>query len=597
MTRSIAGVVLVCVVLAAGIFWWAAPGERWSVLLITLDTTRADHLGCYGKSAALTPNIDRVAAQGTLFERAYTVVPITLPAHATMLTGLLPPEHGLRINGTSRLPDAVPTLAETLRQDEYRTAAFVSSLVLDERFGLGRGFEHFDDELGAGPDGPQVERSASETVSAAIAWIDAVVADPFFCWVHLYDPHEPYEQHPREFGDQFEGRPYDAEIAYMDLHVGRLLDLLQRLEIDDRTLVIIAGDHGEGLGEHGEPTHGYLAYNSTMHVPLIIRRPVGEQPGTRVAEPTSLVDLFPTILDVLGRDVPSDLHGRSLVARGDASDPGDRPCYGETEAPLMEGGWCPLRTWTTDRWKYIQSTQPELYDLAADPHETLNRLADHPDEAARLAEQLASFESKLRPREGSNAVLSEQEQRALASLGYTGGHVVAQQNDQPRRDIKETLRYAEQVHECMHRIDRSELTEARQILEGVVEALPDYSKAWGTLGVCLARLEDYPAAERSFRRALELDTKQNFARIGLGRMLFAQDRFEECIEELEAAVAAEPTALDAQYYLAEACRKLGRWDRARAAYKAALTISPGFAPAETGLADLDRDQTRSTPAR
>ncbi|MGE0378541.1 MAG: sulfatase, partial [Planctomycetaceae bacterium] len=356
--RSIAVLAGACAVIAAGVWWWAARTPRWNVVLITLDTTRADHLGCYGRTAAATPNLDWLASQGVLFEHAYTVVPITLPAHATLLTGLLPPEHGLRINGTSRLPDSIPTLAETLQRAGYRTGAFVSSLVLDARFGLARGFEHYDDRLGIGPNGPHVERPASNSVSEAIAWLDTVASESFLCWVHLYDPHEPYDEHRRDFDDQFAGRPYDAEIAYMDRHIGRLLDFLQRLDVDDRTLIVIAGDHGEGLGEHAEPTHGYLAYNSTLHVPLIVRRPDGEQSGARVAEPVSLADVFPTILDSLEREVPSGLFGRSLLPYWQDIVPAPRPCYGETEAPLMEAGWCPLRTWTTARWKYIHSTQP-----------------------------------------------------------------------------------------------------------------------------------------------------------------------------------------------------------------------------------------------
>jgi tetratricopeptide (TPR) repeat protein len=256
----------------------------------------------------------------------------------------------------------------------------------------------------------------------------------------------------------------------------------------------------------------------------------------------------------------------------------------------MEGGWCPLRTWTTERWKLIQSTKPELFDLKADPHESQNVIDRHSQAAEQLGRELADFEATLSVQQGAGAVLSEQEQRALASLGYARGHFVAQQDGTPRRDIKDTLRYAEQVHQCMHMIDRNELEQAQQVLEGVVQALPDYPKAWGTLGVCLAKQEGYPAAEAHFRQALALDANQNFARIGLGHVLFEQDRLEECVEHLQAAVAVEPAALTAQYYLAEACRKLQRWEASRTAFQAARRIAPGFVDAEIGLADLARDQ-------
>ncbi|MEO2014991.1 MAG: sulfatase-like hydrolase/transferase [Fuerstiella sp.] len=516
--RAIAVLVCLSALVVAGAWWWSARSPRWNVVLITLDTTRADHLGCYGCSSDMTPNIDRLASESAVFERAYTVVPITLPAHATMLTGKLPPEHSLRINGVSRLADSVPTLAEILQQQEYQTGAFVSSLVLDARFGLARGFDNYNDRLANGPDGPRAERSAAETVAAAMAWLNRLAPEPFFCWVHFYDPHEPYDEHRELFEDQFAGRPYDAEIAYMDRHIGRLLDSLQRTGVEDRTLILIAGDHGEGLGDHDEATHGYLAYNATMHVPLLIRQPGPEHRGLRVAAPVSLVDIFPTILDSLQIDRTSASTGRSLLPYWRHSSLASRACYGETEAPLMEGGWCPLRTWTTDRWKYIQSTKPELYDLQADPDENNNVVDQHPAEVAALSQELTDLESQLILNRGANAVLSEQEQRALASLGYTGGTEVAdRERDTPRRDIKETLKYAEQVHQCMHLIDRNEFDKAQQILTEVIEALPDYSKAWGTLGVCFARQEDYPAAERNFREAIDLDSNQNFARIGLGR--------------------------------------------------------------------------------
>ncbi len=594
MSRRVIAVVLaLCGVAIAGGWWWSARSPQWNILLITLDTTRADHLGCYGSETALTPNLDRLAAQGVLYEHAYTAVPITLPSHATMLTGLLPPEHGLRINGTSRLPDSVPTLTEILQKEGYRTGAFVSSLVLDERFGLSRGFEQYDDRLDEGPDGPRPERPANETVASAIKWVQGASAEPFFCWVHLYDPHEPYEDHPKEFGDEFTGRPYDAEIAYMDQQIGRLLETLTSLGVDDQTFIVVAGDHGEGLGEHDEQTHGYLAYNSTMHVPLIIRAPGMPQSGSRISGPVSLVDVSPTILQALQKPLLSDTTGRDLLADAEQSSREPRACYGETEAPFMEGGWCPLRTWTTDRWKFIQSTQPELYDLQVDPSEQHNLVHEQAEESAQLGQELADFESTLIVNRGTQAILSEQEQRALASLGYTGGQEAADVDRvASRRDIKETLKYAEQVHECMHMIDRNELKQAQLILEGVVAELPDYPKAWGTLGVCQAKQNDSVAAERCFREALDLDANQNFARIGLGRALFNLHRWEECVQQLEVAVEVEPSALDAQYFLGEANRKLGRSEAARNAFEAAIQIAPGFNEAEIGLADLAFDQGR-----
>lgn len=578
------------VVAAISVWWWQhGRAPHRSIVLITLDTTRADRIGCYGYDQADTPNLDRLAAHSVKFDRAYTVAPITLPAHATLLTGRLPPEHGLRINGVSRLPDAVPTLAQTLAAQGYRTGAFVSSLVLDQRYGLARGFETYDDRL-ATSNGPRVERPAAETVSAAINWLASADHEPVFCWVHLYDPHEPYDAHAADFGDRYLDRPYDAELAYMDRHIGRLLDAVAQHGKSDRTLLVVVGDHGEGLGQHGEATHGYLAYNTTLHVPLLIRVPQAAEHGAVIADPVSLADVYPTILDCLELASPTGLSGRSLRPFWQAEHPAPRACYSETEAPYLEGGWSPLRAWTTDRWKYIQSTVPELYDLEADPGEAQNLFDQQPDEAALLAQELATFEGSLVAQQAEPATASAEELQALRGLGYAGGQAPARKSAAPLRDIKETLPYAEQVHHAMHLIDNQQAAEAQRMLEAVVAALPDYPKAWGTLGVCLAVQEQYAEAEPHYRRALELDGNQNFARIGLGRALFALNRLEECVEQLAVATRIDPSALDAQFYLGEACRRLQRWDQADAALSAATRIAPEFTEARRAFADLARDR-------
>ncbi len=573
------GVALVLVIgLLAGMIWIGSTrSPRWNVLLITLDTTRADHLGCYGLATAATPNLDRLAATGVLFERAYTVAPITLPAHATLHTGLLPPEHGLRINGVSRLPDGIPTLAELLREQGYRTGAFVSSLVLDARFGLSRGFHVYDDRFNDGPRGPAAERPADESISLASTWLRANSKEPFFCWIHLYDPHEPYQQHAAEFGDQFQQRPYDAEIAFVDRQLGHLFEVLDRTDTEDRTIIIVVGDHGEGLGDHHEATHGYLTYNSTLHVPLLMRHPQQQATGQRVAEQVSLADLFPTILDALHLPIPSGLTGRSLGLGRTTISLEPRPCYAETEAPLMEGGWSPLKTWTTAEWKYIHSTRSELYDLQSDPAELKNILDQHPDEAAHFRQALTDFESRLTRREGPPAVMTSQEQRALAGLGYAAGRAPAKNSELPRRDIKDTLLYAEQVHTCMHLIDEQKLTEARGILEKVVAALPDYPKAWGTLGVCRAIQGDHQPALEHFKKALELDANQNFARIAFGRSLLALNRLVEAAQQLETATQYDPAAADAHYFYGQVCRKLKRWDDADHALQKAADLNPAYA--------------------
>ena len=587
MNRRVIASVLSLSVLAGGAWWWHARTPRWNIVLITLDTTRADHLGCYGDESAATANLDRLASESVVFDRAYTVVPITLPAHATLLTGLLPPEHGLRINGTNRLPESALTLAESLRAKGYRTGAFVSSLVLDSQFGLDRGFELYDDNLAGDRGEMRAERPAVETISAAVSWLNEAAGDRLFCWVHLYDPHDPYIAHRDEFGDRFVDAPYRGEIAYMDQQIGRLLSALSELEITEQTIIVVAGDHGEGLGEHGERTHGYMTYNSTLHVPLMIRHPEFET-ALRVADPVSLVDVHPTLADALHVASPADGAGRSLLpyARGQQLEL--RACYGETEAPYLEGGWSPVRAWVTDRWKYIATTIPELYDLRADPQETANVIDAHPDELTLLIQDLTDFEGTLEAQVAAAVANDEEQLKALRGLGYAGGQPPARQSAGPLADIKLMLPYAEQVHETMHLVDEGDAPAAQRILEEVVAAAPEYPKAWGTLGICLAVQGQHADAERHFRRALELDSNQNFARIGLGRALYETGRLEECVEQLLAAVEVEPTAVDGQFYLGEACRRLERWDEARAALAATIELQPDFSEGLRAMAELER---------
>lgn len=577
--------------------WWFTRPPKMNLVLITLDTTRADRLGCYGHTSAYTPNLDRLAERGVLFANAYTAVPITLPSHATMLTGLLPPQHGVRINGTSRLADDVPTLAEILKQRGYQTGAFVSSLVLDGRFGLSRGFDNYDDRLAQGLGSQEAERSAMETVSTALSWLRSLTSAPFFCWVHLYDPHEPYRDHPEEFHDRFQGNPYDAELAYMDLHLGKLLKFLELEGLEKHTLIVIAGDHGEGLNEHREPTHGFMTYNSTMRVPLIIAPPPWETDAQRVAEPVSLVDVFPTILGVLGVSAPGPTTGRTLQPAFAGQPLPERPCYGESEAPYLEAGWCPLRTWTTSRWKFIQTTQAELYDLAADPGELRNLLADQPDEAAELEQALSDFESRLEVRQGAATVLTPAERQALAGLGYTGGREPARRQKGKLRDIKETIQYVEEAHRCSHLVHQGQADRAQAILEEVVQALPDYAKAWGMLGICCLTQNNFIGAEQNYRRALELDANQNFARIGLGRALLSQNRLPEAIAELQAGVHSDPGAADGQYFLGEACLKMQRWDEAKTAFEAVVKLVPQLTAARLRLGDVARDSGNANEAR
>ena len=325
-TKSV--IVLAIAALALAFSWFvhwnrrseAGPGRGWNVVLITLDTTRADRLGCYGYARALTPALDELAAKGVLFEQAFCSAPLTLPSHATMLTGLHPPEHGLRVNAKKSLDSTTVTVAEVLRKAGYRTGAFIASFVLDSEFGLDGGFDVYDDGEADNDSVQSAEakvmqyRSGDRVTDAALKWL-AGVDEPFFCWVHLFDPHQPYRRHEALAGTAFAGKPsYDSEIAFADMQVRRLMDFLSGRHLSDRTLVVVVGDHGEGFGQHGEIDHGWMLYDTTMRVPLIFSLPGRVGQGQRSDALVSLVDLMPTILEFAGIERASTGMGRSLGA-------------------------------------------------------------------------------------------------------------------------------------------------------------------------------------------------------------------------------------------------------------------------------------------
>ncbi len=399
---------------------------RPSILLITLDTTRADHLEPYGASNVETPALSRLADNGIVFEHAVATSPVTAPAHASLLTGLYPPRHGVRNNSTHYLPEDVPTLAEWLSAAGYRTAAFVSTVILERRYGLDQGFEVYDDEIRSSAASDErrmtVERRAGTTADRALAWLDALDGDEsFFLWVHFYDPHIPYSP-PSPWAESVsETEPTTAEIAYMDSQIGRLLQH-PRAAADD-VIVTAIGDHGESLGEHGEKTHGLLVYDSTLRVPWILRLPGGNS-GVRIAAPISQVDLVPTIAELvnLGPDNDVDaLDGRSLVPllRGEKGTP-ERLLFAESEVPFFAYGWSRLRTVRQGAMKFIDAPVKELYDLSLDPGELSNLAAEHRADVQRLAAEIETWADRGDAADSAVAVDSETA-AMLHALGYSAG--------------------------------------------------------------------------------------------------------------------------------------------------------------------------------
>lgn len=607
-----------------------------NLILVTLDTVRADHLGCYGDRDAVTPWLDRLAAEGVRFANASAPVPLTLPSHASILSGLLPPHHGLRNNGLGAYPADRSTLASVLAKEGYRTGAFIGAFVLDRRFGLNQGFEVYDDEIPRDPHAGvtlEAERPGRDVVDRALAWLGLKDSRPFFLWVHLYDAHAPYMP-PPAWAARHPGRPYDGEISEVDAQVGRLLEELERRGLADDTVVAVAADHGEGLGEHGELTHGLLLYEPTLHVPLLVRAPGRLKP--RVVEtPMSLVDLAPTLAGLLGKSLPAPagrtLDGRDLskaLLAGD--DPPSGEVYAESQYPAIYG-WSPLAALRRRDLKYISAPDPELYDLSQDPGETANlvaRKAEARGFASRIAEIEAGAVDTPQP-----AAPDAETRALLASLGYTAGPTAPrpqtpskessrgsspdpktmvdlfQRFEQANADLQdgkldvalselEALVAADPANPVFRGKlaaawrDRGDLEKAVPLYRQAAEAVPTDPEAWYNLAAALQEAGRLSEARQAIERALRLDATRPEAHNTLGIIELGEGRLEEARREFEAATRLDPRNALAMNNLGNALRALGRTGEAEQAYQRSAALAPRYAEPLNGLGTLEveRDQ-------
>jgi arylsulfatase A-like enzyme/Flp pilus assembly protein TadD len=609
----------VCVLASCG----RREPQKYNVLLITLDTTRADHLGAYGDASAETPAIDRLAREGVRFENADSAVPLTLPAHATILSGLLPLHHTLRNNGSGTLPADRDTLATLFSRAGYRTGGFVGSFVLDHRFGLNRGFDVYDDEIPRDPtdlaESLEAERKGEVVVNRALAWLDQADARPFFAWVHLYDAHAPYAP-PEPYRSRFAGREYDGEIAYVDAQVARLLTDLERRGLRDKTIVAVIGDHGESLGEHGELTHGLLLYEATLHVPLIIAAPE-VQPGV-VRQPLSAADLAPTIAGLAGLALRTT-DGRDLSMQlRDRDEPGPTKIYAETQYPLAFG-WSELSSLRNGNVKLIAGVAPELYDLQRDPGEQRNVLSDRRREYRQLSDSLAALRgtSKSAP---APSTVDEETRAKLASLGYVAPGVAPLHG--PPRDPKamaSLFRDFEDAHTLMQerRVDEALLVMQRLVAadpqnpvfrsslarawrqHGDIgraialyrEALaqnPDDPEAWYNLAAAFQDAGEQANAGAAIAEALRRDPRRPEAHNVLGIALIATGEPTRAMEEFNKAIAIDPRNSRAYNNLGNVMRAVGRTDDAFAAYRRSAELAPRYPDPLNGLGVLLVQQGR-----
>ncbi len=552
----------------------AAAGRN--LVLITIDTLRADHLGCYGDERARTPNIDALARDGIRFEQAISAVPITLPSHVTLMTGLDPPSHGVRSNGSFRLGPQHPTLAESLRARGYATSAVVAAFVLDARYGLNRGFDHYDDEIVAqsvtSHSGSFHARRADVVTAAATTWLKGhldVDRRPFFLWAHYYDPHVPYSP-PAELAAAFRDRPYDGEIAFVDAQIGVLLSWLRARGVLDDTLVVVTSDHGEGLGEHGEPTHMDLIYDSTLRVPLILSNPrllrgIGVV-DDRVA---GLVDVLPTVLGLLGIDPPKgSLDGRNVTSRGDA----DRALYVESLAPYLDYGWAALHGLRTLRDKFILAPTPEYFDLRADPGELVNLHSAQP--ASRILEQrltrrMAGWPSDAQARERGEA-LDEDARERLRSLGYAREVAPAR----PAAVNPETMaQVGSRIDRAVRLSGEGKTAEALREIESVLREFPDATRALYAATRIYDQVERLDEGRATLGRALALAPTSD-GWVHMAWYAFQRRDFVAFDAALAQAERLDPE--DGGIYVSRGHREAleGRLEGARAMFRKALEVDP-----------------------
>ena len=573
----------------------AAQGSPANVVVITIDTLRADHLGCYGDRAVATPNLDALARAGARFTQAFTPVPITLPAHTALFTGSFPMATGVHDFSNNKVPASALTLAKVLQQHGYSTAAFLGAAVLDARFGLNQGFDtyfdHFDfsrlDETSL----EMVKRPGDEVVDDALEWLRTDPPRPLFLWVHLYDAHYPYTP-PEPYASRYPGRPYDGEIAFADAQVGRLVASLKDLGLFDNAVIAVAGDHGEGLGEHGEKTHGFFIYNSTLHVPLLIKVP-GAAPIT-IEKEASLVDVMPTILQALRLPIPPSVQGRSLLSEimGKPAS-GASNLYAESYLPLLHFHWSQLRGLQADGLKYIEAPRPELYDTRTDPHETRNLFAHDQAVAHEMRERLEALERRYTPASGGGATEAEPTDPALAdrlrSLGYVAisGGSYSDASGKALPDPKDRIQVYDLFSAAMADGQHGRYAESLEALQAAAKADPGSLPIRYLEALDYYRMKNFPEAEARFKAALELDPKFALATYYLGLTEIMRGDFEAARTVLTRALQLDPTNFAAAYNLGAVEVKQNRVADALRDLERATQINPGYAPAFEAIGELD----------
>ena len=641
--RWLGFVFVLSAVLVVGLVWLLVFPESFSggihnVILISIDTCRADYLGCYGYKGKTTPNIDAVAKEAVLFNHTLTPVPLTLPAHASMLTGTIPPYHGVHYNIGYRLEESNLTVAEVLRQNSYTTGAIISSFVLDAQFGLAQGFNSYNDRFIEPVESVyRSERRADEVSRFACSWLEKHRKEPFFLFVHYYDPHAPYLP-PEPFASEFADNLYAGEIAYTDYYIGQVIKKLKDLNLYESTLLIITSDHGESLFEHSEKEHGYFIYQSTVHVPLIIKVPGGPK-GKTVNEAVGLIDIAPTICSMLGITPPSTVQGTDLscfLGKKGKDTKNERYIYCESLLPTQYG-CSPLFGVVNDRWKYVQAPTPELYDLNKDPDEKAN-LADKDPKRCRFLEnhlKLVMEEYLRSDLSEDKFVLDQESRRRLESLGYVAGVGLSEvlEFDSTSGDPKDSIRLHEQIMLIRTFIKNKQFNKAEAICSQILAERPEHilnsfllgqvamgennvsqsiahfsqflsqadaeggsskdeslhflrmyiGEAYNNMGMAFAKQKSFDMAITHYNKALEINPDFANTYYNLGNVFLRRGELDKAIKHYTKALDLAPDLPEAHLNMGNALLKQGKLEQAIAYYNKAIKVRPDYREALQNL--------------
>jgi arylsulfatase A-like enzyme/Tfp pilus assembly protein PilF len=592
IAAAAAAALLYFLVLPPGEFNAARKARDFNVVLITIDTLRADRIGCYGYDGVETPTMDMFARRGVKFDNCTAVTPLTLPSHTSILTGTYPTFHGVRDNGGFLVPDPMLTLAELFQQQDYATSAFVASYVLDSKWGINQGFDHYFDHFDLSKYKTislgNVQRPGNEVMDQALPWLESHKEAKFFSWIHLYDPHTPYEP-PSPYAEMYPNRPYVGEIAFTDYQLSRLWDFLESSGLVDNTLVIFLADHGESLGEHKESAHGFFIYEEAVHVPLIFVTPFEKMQGLTRATPVSLVDVMPTILDMTDMAIPAEVQGRSLMPDFTRENAVESTAYAETFYPRFHYGWSELQSVQDGRFKLIRAPRLELYDLKADPDEMVNLVDERPADARRLLNRLESFitASSEDAYELDYTKMDEETRQKLSALGYIGTFSASESvSGRNLGDPKDKIDVFNQLSHARELSLRDQFDEAVAMVENIIQDDPNVVDAYFTLGNLYFKWGKFEEALDSFSQALELKPNDSFVMINIANSHVQLNQLEEAKAFLLDAV--ETVDPDSQIFLilGNIHNSLDEDEKALEFYQKCIDINPASASAFNAMAGI-----------